>query len=163
MQGNLFTSWKTEIYCGLQKYLPKAVLPCRVLEAGSELFDWDGNLIWEYNYSTPTKTQHHDVCPMPNGNILMLAITVINETEAVQMGRKLLTPPFKQLYNEQILELKPKNSNDADIVWEWNLKDHLIQDHDPLKDNYGVISEESTTAGHQLYRIFCRRGELGAS
>jgi hypothetical protein len=57
------------------------------------------------------------------------------------MGRKLLTPPFKQLYNEQILELKPRNSNEADIVWEWNLKDHLIQDFDPTKDNYGKVSD----------------------
>ena len=107
----------------------------------AELFDWDGNLIWEYNYSTTTATQHHDVYPMPNGNILILAIEVINGAEATQIGRNLLTPPFKQLYNEQILELKPKNSNDADIVWEWNVKDHLIQDFDKTKDNYGVISE----------------------
>lgn len=106
-----------------------------------ELFDWDGNLIWEYNYSTNKLSQHHDVFPMPNGNVLMLAATILDEAEAIQMGRKLLTPPFKQLYNEQILELKPKNSNDADIVWEWNIKDHLIQDYDSTKDNYGNISE----------------------
>ncbi len=105
-----------------------------------ELFDWAGNLLWEYNYSTTIASQHHDIFPMPNGNVLMLAATIINEAEAIQMGRKLLTPPFMQLYNEQILELKPKNSNDADIVWEWNFKDHLIQDFDKTKDNYGVIS-----------------------
>ena len=107
----------------------------------AELFDWDGHLIWEYNYSTTTATQHHDIYPMPDGNILILAIEVINRAEATQMGRKLLTPPFKQLYNEQIVELKPKNTNDADIVWEWNVKDHLIQDFDKTKENYGVISE----------------------
>ena len=105
-----------------------------------ELFDWDSNLIWGYNYCTNTASQHHDVFPMPNGNVLMLAVTILDEAEAVQMGRKLLTPPFKQLYNEQILELVPKNSNDADIVWEWNIKDHLIQDYDGSKDNYGNIS-----------------------
>ncbi len=107
----------------------------------AELFDWDGHLIWEYNYSTTTATQHHDIYPMPDGNILILAIEVINRAEATQMGRKLLTPPFKQLYNEQIVELKPKNTNDADIVWKWNVKDHLIQDYDKTKDNFGVISE----------------------
>ncbi|MCK5209841.1 MAG: aryl-sulfate sulfotransferase [Cyclobacteriaceae bacterium] len=106
-----------------------------------ELFDWDGNLIWEYNYSTPTSTQHHDIYPMPNGNVLILAITIMDKAEATQMGRKLITPPFMQLYNEQIVELKPKNKNEADIVWEWNIKDHLIQDHDNTKDNYGIISE----------------------
>jgi hypothetical protein len=78
---------------------------------------------------------------MPNGNVLILAVTVLNRNEASQMGRKLLTPPRFQLYNEQILELKPKNSNKADIVWEWNVKDHLIQDYDKTKDNYGVVGD----------------------
>ena len=63
----------------------------------AEIFDWDGNLIWEYNYSTPTATQHHDVFPMPNGNILILAIEVIDGAEATQKGRKLLTPPFRAI------------------------------------------------------------------
>ena len=27
------------------------------------------------------------------------------------------------------------------MVWEWRLWDHLVQDHDPSKDNYGVVSE----------------------
>ena len=57
------------------------------------------------------------------------------------MGRKLLTPPSFDIYNEQILELKPKNSNEADIVWEWNFKDHFIQDFDKTKDNYGNVGE----------------------
>jgi len=152
--GKIVKQWKSDYSAGQSVYLLENGNLLRPAEIPSksrftmpsvggrvELFDWDGNLIWEYNYSTPTKTQHHDVCPMPNGNILMLAIEVINQSEAVQMGRKLLTPPFKQLYNEQILELKPKGSNDADIVWEWNLKDHLVQDHDMTKDNYGIIKD----------------------
>lgn len=104
-----------------------------------ELFDWDGNLIWFYDYATKKASQHHDIFPMPNGNVLMLAVTVLSRDEAVEMGRKLLTPPRFQLYNEQILELKPKGKNDADIVWEWNVRDHLIQDYDETKDNYGHV------------------------
>lgn len=106
-----------------------------------ELFDWDGNLIWAYNYATNTATQHHDVYPMPNGNVLILAISTMDQAEARQKGRKLLTPPFMQLYNEQILELKPNGSKDADIVWQWNIKDHLIQEFDKSKDDYGIISK----------------------
>ncbi len=106
-----------------------------------ELFDWDNQLIWEYTYLSNTASQHHDIYPMPNGNVLILAINVITEAETIQMGRAQLRPPFKELYNEQILELKPKNSNEAEIVWEWNVKDHLIQDFDSTKDNYRNISK----------------------
>lgn len=105
-----------------------------------ELFDWEGNLQWAYNYASNNAIQHHDVYPLPNGNILMLAISIMDQAEARQKGRKLLTPPFMQLYNEQIIELKPIGSNNAEIVWEWNIKDHLIQEFDQSKDNYGVIS-----------------------
>ena len=106
-----------------------------------EMFDWDGNLIWEYNYSSQTATQHHDIYPMPNGNVLILGIEIIDQIEAIQMGRKRLIPPFMQLYNEHIIEVRPIGLNDAEIVWKWNIKDHLVQDFDASKENFGVINE----------------------
>ncbi len=106
-----------------------------------ELFDWDGNLIWEYTYSTNLVSHHHDVFPMPNGNILMLAVSTMTLAEATQAGRDPATLAENKLYNEQILELEPVGTNDANIVWEWNIKDHLIQDFDNSKDNFGIINE----------------------
>ncbi len=93
--GKIVNQWKSNYSAGQSVYLLEngnLLRPAEIPSKGRftmpsvggrvELFDWDGNLIWGYNYSTPTKTQHHDVCPMPNGNILMLAIEVINEAEA---------------------------------------------------------------------------------
>jgi len=105
-----------------------------------ELFDWDNNLLWEYEYSTENVVQHHDIFPMPNGNVLILAASILTDTEAIQLGRN----PDNlgtQLYNEQILELEPVGNNDANIVWQWDIKDHLIQDFDNTKDNFGVIAD----------------------
>jgi len=104
-----------------------------------ELFDWDGNLLWDYTYSTTTVSQHHDVFPMPNGNILMLAVTTMTEAEAIQAGRNPSDLTQGKLFNEQILELEPTGLNTANVVWEWNVKDHLIQDLDPSKDNHGIV------------------------
>ena len=106
-----------------------------------ELFDWDNNLLWSYNYSTPLVSQHHDVYPMPNGNILMLAVTTLNQEEAVQAGRNPSLLSQNKLYNEQILELEPVGTNQANIVWEWNIKNHLIQDFDSNKDNFGIVED----------------------
>jgi hypothetical protein len=106
-----------------------------------ELFDWENNLIWEYTYSSSQFAQHHDIYPLPNGNILMLAVSTINETEAIQAGRDPSLITEGKIYNEQILELEPVGTNQANIVWEWNIKDHLVQDFDATKDNYGVIAE----------------------
>jgi hypothetical protein len=107
-----------------------------------EMFDWDGNLVWEFIYSNDEHRLHHDIYPMPNGNILVLAATVMSNEETLQAGRNPnLVSGAGILYNEQILEIKPIGTNDYSIEWEWNFKDHLIQDYDDTKNNYGVIDE----------------------
>jgi len=106
-----------------------------------ELFDWNNTLLWEYTYSTNLVSQHHDIFPLPNGNILMLAVTTMTGLEAIQAGRDPSLLDMDKLYNEQVLELEPVLGTDqANIVWEWNIKDHLIQDFDASKDNYGVVA-----------------------
>lgn len=105
-----------------------------------ELFDWDGNLFWRYFYDTPEHRQHHDVFPMPNGNVLILAATVMSNAEAIQAGRDPNLLPETELYNERIIEVEPLNFSEANIVWEWNINDHLIQDFDNTKDNFGDVS-----------------------
>ncbi len=106
-----------------------------------ELFSWDNTLLWQYTYSTSEVAQHHDIFPLPNGNILMLALSVMTGTEAIQAGRDPLKLSEGRLFNEQIIELEPLGANQANIVWEWNLKDHLIQDIDNTKDNFGVVAD----------------------
>ncbi|MEM5565313.1 aryl-sulfate sulfotransferase [Psychroserpens sp. AS72] len=105
-----------------------------------ELFDWDNNLLWSYTYSSNQFRQHHDIFPMPNGNVLILAATVMTEAEAIAKGRdpNLLTQ--SNLYSEQVIEVEPVGTNQGNIIWEWNAKDHLVQDFDNLKDNFGDIA-----------------------
>ena len=106
-----------------------------------ELFDWDGNIIWSYEYSNNVHRQHHDVFPMPNGNVLILAATVVNQADAIQAGRDPLKLSDNEIYNEQIIEIEPVGSNQGNVVWEWNITDHLIQDIDGTKDNFGVVAD----------------------
>lgn len=105
-----------------------------------ELFDWDDNLIWSFTYSTNNFRQHHDVFPMPNGNVLILAATVISEDDAIAAGRNPNILSQSRLYNEQIIEVQPVGANQGNIVWEWNIKDHLIQDFDVSKENFGDVA-----------------------
>ena len=106
-----------------------------------ELFDWDNNLLWEYTYSSTTVSQHHDIYPLSNGNILMLAVSTMTEAEAIQAGRNPSLLSEGKLFNEQILELEPVGTNQVNVVWEWNIKDHVVQDLDATKDNFGVVSD----------------------
>ncbi|WP_298903643.1 aryl-sulfate sulfotransferase [uncultured Psychroserpens sp.] len=105
-----------------------------------ELYNWDGDLLWSYVYNTNTFRQHHDVFPMPNGNVLILAVKTITDTEAIDEGRNPALLADTRLYMEEIFEVEPVGTNQANVVWEWNIKDHLIQDFDNTKANFGDVS-----------------------
>ncbi|MBU2903335.1 aryl-sulfate sulfotransferase [Arenibacter algicola] len=105
-----------------------------------EKFDWNGDKTWQYIYSTPLHSQHHGLYPMENGNILLLAATRKTYEEAIVAGRDPQYITEGELYNEQVIEIEPQGINGGNIVWEWNAWDHLIQDLDNTKENFGSIS-----------------------
>jgi len=51
-----------------------------------EEYDWDSNLVWELDFSTDTYMQHHDIRPLPNGNIILLAVEKKSYTEVLAAG-----------------------------------------------------------------------------
>lgn len=104
-----------------------------------EKIDWSGNVIWSYSVSDATKCQHHDVKALPNGNILLIAWDSKTEAEAIESGRN---PGFvpQNLWSEQILEIQPVGANGGNVVWEWHLWDHLVQEFDTTKLNYNSVA-----------------------
>ncbi len=42
---------------------------------------WDGTVLWDYVYSTTAYCSHHDVCAMPNGNVLLIAYETKTATQ----------------------------------------------------------------------------------
>jgi len=106
-----------------------------------EEYDWEGNLVWEYWCSDEKKMMHHDVEILPNGNILAMIVEKKSYDECIAAGFSPNSLRDGYLLPEYIVELEKKGKNDANIVWEWHVWDHLIQDNDPNKPNYGEPSE----------------------
>jgi len=100
-------------------------------------YSWDGPLIWEYTYSSNTYRTHHDICPMPNGNVLLIAWEVKTATDAVAAGLN----HSAVIWPDHLIEVQPSGTNGGTIVWKWHFWDHLIQDFDPTKANYGVVGD----------------------
>ena len=103
--------------------------------------DWDSNVLWLYIVSNDLYQHHHDIQPLPNGNILVIAWERKTAAEAYDMGRQTINNPLNEMWSEAILELEPIGTDSANIVWEWHIWDHLIQDADTTLTNYGIISE----------------------
>ena len=108
---------------------------------GISKYSWNGDLIWNYEISNNTYQHHHDVEPMPNGNILVIAWEKKTADEAYAVGRQSIDNSLNEMWAEAILELEPVGTDDANIVWEWHIWDHLIQDVDTSLANYGVIAD----------------------
>lgn len=102
-----------------------------------EIRSWENELLWSFEQNNDTARLHHDVAPMPNGNILMLAWELKTGEEALQAGRNPDLLPRNKLWPDYIYEIDPTTD---EIVWEWHVWDHLIQDFDPAMDNFGVVA-----------------------
>jgi hypothetical protein len=110
-----------------------------------EEYDWDDNLVWQFNYSTSNYTQHHDAKKLPNGNVIMLVAEKKTLAEAIAAGfnPNNFQPEVTQkgyMLPDCIIEVQPTVPSGGNIVWEWHVWDHLIQDYDPAKANYGVVN-----------------------
>jgi hypothetical protein len=110
-----------------------------------EHFDWNGILLWSYSISDTNNCQHHDIMPLPNGNILCIVWDRKSKQEAVLNGKDSLYNQ-SHLWSEKIMELQPIGTDSAIVVWEWKLWDHLIQSYDNTKLNYGVVSDHPELA-----------------
>ncbi len=110
-----------------------------------EEYDWDDNLVWEFDFSNDQVMQHHDIEPLPNGNILLLAIEKKSYDETIAAGFDPDNLNWEiwrkgQMLPDSVFEIKPTYPSGGEIVWEWHVWDHLVQDFDPAKSNYGAVA-----------------------
>jgi hypothetical protein len=104
-----------------------------------EMFNWDGELIWVFEHTSKEYCLNHGFEVLPNGNILMIAWEVKTYFEAIDAGRNPFTIPAGVLWPCYIIEVEPTFPEGGKIIWEWHVWDHLIQDYDQTKNNYGNI------------------------
>jgi len=106
-----------------------------------ELFSWEGILLWAYEHASFDYHHHHDIEPLPNGNFLLVAWERMTPNEAIAAGRNTATITDDGIWPEQIVEIEMVGNSGANRVWEWHLRDHLIQDFDETKENFGVVAD----------------------
>ena len=106
-----------------------------------EIRDWDNNLLWQWVLSDSLRRLHHDFAVKPNGNILAIVWEYKSVAEAVAAGRDTNYVGGQDVWPDMIIEVEPVGTDSGNIVWEWHSWDHLVQDFDSTKPNYGVVSQ----------------------
>jgi len=95
-----------------------------------------GNVVMDFIYSSSGYLSHHDIC-LIGDNVLLTAWEVKTAAEINALGGNVTSDKWPT----HLIEVANDGNGGGQIVWEWHIWDHLIQDTDPSKPNYGVISE----------------------
>jgi len=147
-EGLLVHSWSSSYLPGMAVYLgPDGclyrtinILSLPGLGGGVEKIDWDGKVVWHYEYASNVNRSHHDIGILPNGNVLMIANETKDSSEMIEAGRDPALLPPGPLLPEHVIEVRPEGATGGTIVWEWHVWDHLIQDFDSTKANHGIVA-----------------------
>ncbi|MCP4574735.1 MAG: arylsulfotransferase (ASST) [Deltaproteobacteria bacterium] len=151
--GNTVHSWAGDYSPGVSVYLLEDGTLLRTADTGDETFNvggaggrverlgWEGVRQWEFEYRSDQYRLHHDIEVLPNGNVLMIAWEMKTETEAIAAGRNPSLLGEGELWPDHVIEVAPTGTSGGNIVWEWHVWDHLIQDYDEAKENYGNVGD----------------------
>jgi hypothetical protein len=154
MNGKVVRTWESECYPALSAYLldnghllrtgtvDMDKRPFGGPGAGGRIqeFTWEGELVWDFTFVNAKQLPHHDVMKLPNGNALMIVWESKTLQETVAAGRKPQPTDRGAFRIDCIVEVKPTGKTTGEIVWEWHAWDHLIQDNDRSKANYGDVA-----------------------
>ena len=109
---------------------------------GIEKYSRDGTVIWHYEYYSPNQySTHHDFKPLPNGHVLMIVSEIKTRTEAINEGCDPTHLQGDTLTSDYLVEIEPTGPTSGNIVWEWHVWDHLIQDYNNFEENFGVVGD----------------------
>ena len=97
----------------------------------------DGTAAYEY----PTDAQHHDVVKLPNGNYLFIGSAYYSRAQSIAAGANPACLGANGLEIDEVIEFRSTGTSGGVVVWKWSVWDHLIQDHDSSKNNYGVVAD----------------------
>ncbi len=154
MDGRVVKTWQSDCKPGHSAYLLEngnllragAVVnpPFPVFGgAGGRIqeFSWDGELLWDFTYADDAHLGHHDICRLPNGNVLLLVWEQKTREESVAAGRRSETVNKTGIVADSVVEIKPTGKTTGKIVWEWHAWDHIVQEFDKTKNHFDEVGQ----------------------
>jgi hypothetical protein len=153
MQGRVVRTWESDYTAGQTAYLLENGHLLRAgqirrdeqLLAGAaaggrvQEFTWEGELVWDFKFHNEKQIPHHDIARLPSGNVLLIVWELRTAGETIAAGRRPEAVDGPWLV-DSVIEIKPTGTTTGEVVWEWHIWDHLIQDRDSSQANYGDVA-----------------------
>jgi hypothetical protein len=157
MQGRIVHSWESKYVPGQEAYLlenghllrPATLSNDEALFTGAggggriQEFTWEGEIVWNFKFHNEKQIQHHSITRMPNGNMLLIVWERKIAKQVIEAGVKPEAAGSGEKLIDSLVEIKPMGPLGGQIIWEWHMWDHLVQDQDKSKSNYGNVALHS--------------------
>jgi hypothetical protein len=155
MHGRVVRTWESKYLAGQDAYLLEnghllraaKLSDSEALFAGEgaggrvQEFTWDGKLVWDFKFHNDRQIHHHAITPLPNGNMLLIVWERKTARQAIEAGANPELAGQGELLVDSLVEVRPQGFIGGQVVWEWHLWDHLVQDHDKSRANYGAVAD----------------------
>jgi len=142
--GQVIREWEHEIEEGLaNSYLDIEGNLHLLRNEVFSLYDWDGNRLTSFTGEAWDMNFHHDFTILPNGHVIILFDEKITINEALELGvdSTLFVEQQDHMVIDGFAEFDLSDPDSITLVWEWHLKHHLIQDMNPLLNNFFKSAE----------------------
>jgi hypothetical protein len=136
-------TWQSTYTPNLDSYMVdngSIILAIYTGNGGFQKIAYNRTVLWEYHYTRDGSYGSHDIVPLPNGDVIMIMQEVKSRAQAIQAGRNPNNLDI-DFHTDFLIQVHQTGPTSGDIVWEWHVWDHLIQDYDATKDNYGNVSQ----------------------
>lgn len=107
-----------------------------------QIVDWEGEIVWEFENRREGYAGHHDFRMIWNPKLEQRTLMYITSRDITHEAALALgvDPALSENYASRPDGLIEVDLN-GDVIWEWNISDHLVQDIAPGLATYGVIGE----------------------
>ncbi len=175
MRGQVVHSWHSDYPAGQMGYLLEDGTLLRAaldaehgeVELGGvggriQILAWDSTVLWDYKYcEKERRCQHHDVVLLPNGNVLFPAWEYRTRAQMARAGLDLSQrEDLDHFWVDTVVEVRRTGPRAGEVVWKWQLLDHVVQDLFPDKDNYGAVVGHPERMDLNVLPFFALRNDL---
>ncbi len=103
--------------------------------------DWNGNSVWQYTETRSGYAPHHDFDKIYNKKLgdstfIYIANKSLTTQECLDAGAD---PANSKGYATAQMDAIVEVDMSGNVIWEWAFFDHIVQDFDATKSNYGVV------------------------
>ncbi len=138
--GYIVHEWEGSGFPELSVYLLEDGSLLKASRGFIEKLNWEGEQVWRFNTES-FGDNHHDIEPLPNGNVLVIITEYKSNSSAISRGRIPNALEDEAFGVDAIYEIEPSGPTGGKIVWKWSFWDHLIQEEDPEKPNFGSVAD----------------------